>query len=337
MTASRVGKRGNHIGLGALNAAVATISGVIAVAMLALPTVLPGQATAATADSGDVTGSASIGASASAPWRDALRPALVAATVEAVTPEIRVHKVVEGDTLRTIASFYHIRPETIAFNNGINDLSGIQIGDELRFPTTDGAIVEVRPGDTVESVADRFGADPAAIAAVNRLLYEPQNFAPGVSIIVPMSDGAFPNFEVRDTGQVRVAGVPRHLAAGAPTANPPRLSRPVNGYVTQFFHSWHLGVDLAAPYGATLGASDDGVVSATGWVPVGGLRVCVQHGGGLETCYYHTAVVYVREGQKVARGEAIAAVGLTGVTTGPHVHWEAKLHGAPVNPLAYSN
>jgi lysostaphin len=68
---------------------------------------------------------------------------------------------------------------------------------------------------------------------------------------------------------------------------------------------------------------------------VGGLRVCVQHSGGLETCYYHASAVYVTPGQTVARGQLIAAIGLTGVTTGPHVHWELKVNGVLQNPLAY--
>jgi murein DD-endopeptidase MepM/ murein hydrolase activator NlpD len=114
-----------------------------------------------------------------------------------------------------------------------------------------------------------------------------------------------------------------------------RLGWPVNGILTQYFWWGHTGVDIAAPYGTTLGASDAGVVVATGWVPVGGLRVCVQHSGGLQTCYYHTGAVFVTPGQTVQRGQAIASIGMTGVTTGPHVHWELKVNGVAVNPLNY--
>ena len=66
------------------------------------------------------------------------------------------------------------------------------------------------------------------------------------------------------------------------------------------------------------------MVSATGWVAVGGLRVCVDHASGLTTCYYHTSNVFVKVGDEVSRGQVIAAIGLSGVTTGPHVHWECK-------------
>ncbi|HEX9093470.1 MAG TPA: M23 family metallopeptidase, partial [Coriobacteriia bacterium] len=71
-----------------------------------------------------------------------------------------------------------------------------------------------------------------------------------------------------------------------------------------------------------------------GWESFGGNGVCVAHGGGLESCYYHTSSALVSVGQRVARGQPIALIGMTGVTTGPHVHWEAKLFGRIVDPLA---
>ncbi len=160
----------------------------------------------------------------------------------------------------------------------------------------------------------------------NRLYFEPEHFAPGQLIFVP---GA-------EVPAMKRITAPRSIPIpGQLPARTGRLSWPVNGVLTQYFWWGHTGVDLAAPYGTTIGSSDDGVVVATGWVAVGGLRVCVQHSGGLQTCYYHTSAVYVTPGQTVARGQALAAIGMTGVTTGPHVHWEVKLNGVAVNPLAY--
>jgi murein DD-endopeptidase MepM/ murein hydrolase activator NlpD len=109
----------------------------------------------------------------------------------------------------------------------------------------------------------------------------------------------------------------------------------VNGVITQYFWWGHTGVAIAAPYGTPIVSSLDGVVVATGWVAVGGLRVCVQGGDGFKVCDYHTSAIYVSVGQQVARGQTIAAIGLTGVTTGPHVHWEVWLNGAQVNGLLY--
>ena len=112
-----------------------------------------------------------------------------------------------------------------------------------------------------------------------------------------------------------------------------RFVRPLAGAFTQFLQGSHTGIDVAAPVGTIIVASDDGVVDAVGWVPVGGFRVCVMHGGGLESCDYHTSLPLVAIGDHVARGQPVALIGMTGLTTGPHAHWEAKLNGRIVNPL----
>lgn len=115
--------------------------------------------------------------------------------------------------------------------------------------------------------------------------------------------------------------------------DPRRFVRPVMGYFSQFLQGSHTGIDVAAPYGSIITAADDGVVTYVGWRPVGGRAVCVQHAGGLESCDYHTSAALVQVGQQVARGEPLALIGMTGATTGPHVHWEAKLNGLIVDPL----
>ena len=112
-----------------------------------------------------------------------------------------------------------------------------------------------------------------------------------------------------------------------------RYVRPVVGAITQVVTGRHTGIDIAAPLGALIVASDDGVVTAVGWVAVGGRRVCVGHASGVVTCAYHTSVALVRIGDRVTRGQPVALVGLTGVTTGPHVHWEATLGSRIIDPL----
>ena len=113
-----------------------------------------------------------------------------------------------------------------------------------------------------------------------------------------------------------------------------RLVRPTSGEISQFLQNSHTGIDVATPFGQMITADDDGVITFVEWYPVGGNRVCVQHTGGLESCFYHTSVPLVTPGQRVARGQPVALIGMTGVTTGPHVHWEVKLNGRIVDPLA---
>jgi murein DD-endopeptidase MepM/ murein hydrolase activator NlpD len=112
-----------------------------------------------------------------------------------------------------------------------------------------------------------------------------------------------------------------------------RFVRPVVGYFSQFLQGSHTGIDVAAPYGSIITAADEGDVTFVGWRPVGGRAVCVQHAGGLEDCDYHTSLALVTVGQHVQRGEPVALIGMTGQTTGPHVHWEAKQNGLIVDPL----
>jgi hypothetical protein len=112
-----------------------------------------------------------------------------------------------------------------------------------------------------------------------------------------------------------------------------RLVRPVSGYISQFLQGYHTGIDIAAPFGAIITAADEGEITYVGWVPVGGRAVCVTHSGGLESCYYHTSVSYVSVGQRVSRGQPIATIGMSGLTSGAHVHWEVKQYGRIVDPL----
>jgi hypothetical protein len=141
-------------------------------------------------------------------------------------------------------------------------------------------------------------------------------------------------------------GVTVHEAAAAPRADTAarsrllriasdehRLVRPVAGMIVQFVQGRHAGIDVAAPFGSLLFAAEDGVVDAVGWVPVGGRRVCVMHGDGLESCDYHTSLSLVAVGDHVQQGQPVALVGLTGQTGGPHVHWEVKRDGRIVDPL----
>ena len=112
-----------------------------------------------------------------------------------------------------------------------------------------------------------------------------------------------------------------------------RFVRPASAAITQYLQGSHTGIDIAAPNGTIIVAGDDGVVTAVGVIQVGGRRVCVQHAGGLEECDYHTALPLVNIGDRVVRGQPIALMGLTGVTTGWHVHWEMKRNGLLVDPL----
>lgn len=122
---------------------------------------------------------------------------------------------------------------------------------------------------------------------------------------------------------------------------------PVRGWVTSHFGSrtspfsgilkFHEGMDIAAQTGTPIAAAADGVVIKSGFGTGYGNMVEISHGYGYKTLYAHNSRLNVKAGQRVRRGEVIAYVGDTGSSTGPHLHYEVRLNGLPVNPTRYLN
>jgi murein DD-endopeptidase MepM/ murein hydrolase activator NlpD len=97
----------------------------------------------------------------------------------------------------------------------------------------------------------------------------------------------------------------------------------------------HEGVDFAAPKGTPIYATAKGRVIKAGWDAGYGLMVEIDHGFGYSTVYAHASKILVRRGQEVSRGDVIAQVGSTGLTTAPNLHYEVRVNGVPVNPVNY--
>jgi murein DD-endopeptidase MepM/ murein hydrolase activator NlpD len=97
----------------------------------------------------------------------------------------------------------------------------------------------------------------------------------------------------------------------------------------------HEGIDVSAPMGAPIEAPAAGVVTQVSWVEGYGNMLTVDHGYGLVTRYAHCSKILVVRGQRVKRGQKIAQVGSTGLSTGPHLHYEVWVSGKPVNPMKY--
>ena len=105
---------------------------------------------------------------------------------------------------------------------------------------------------------------------------------------------------------------------------------PILGYVR-----FHAGLDFGADYGSPIFATKAGTVILAGWYGGYGQAVLIDHGGGVTTLYGHTSDLYVSEGDTVQRGQAIATIGSSGLSTGPHLHFEVRVSGEPVNPISY--
>jgi len=137
--------------------------------------------------------------------------------------------------------------------------------------------------------------------------------------------------------------------APAPAAAPPSGSgafqRPTSGRLTSGFghrvhpifgtSRLHTGLDFGAPSGSPIYAAESGVVVSAGTRGGYGNATVIDHGGGVATLYAHQSRLGVRAGQRVGRGEVIGAVGSTGYSTGPHLHFEVRINGAPVDPMGH--
>jgi murein DD-endopeptidase MepM/ murein hydrolase activator NlpD len=122
-----------------------------------------------------------------------------------------------------------------------------------------------------------------------------------------------------------------------------RFIWPVNGTLSSGFGyrvgpgitRFHQGLDIAAAEGTPLRAAGDGTVILAGYNGGYGNYTCIDHGGGVSTCYGHQSAIHVSTGQRVSQGQVIGLVGNTGYSFGAHVHFEVRVNGTPVQPLNY--
>jgi murein DD-endopeptidase MepM/ murein hydrolase activator NlpD len=247
-----------------------------------------------------------------------------------------------GDTVSQIANRLGVSTETVIWANEIRDPNLIRPGDVLRVPPITGVLHTVEPGDTLAQLASRYGASVEAVLAypLNRI-ENPEELIAGQLIMFPFGVRPRPSAPTS-------AGV----AAGAATTGPAtgeaaaaaaaalrgfRLGWPTEGRITQYYSGYHQALDIAAPLGNGVFAIDAGtvIVAATGWNGGYGTVIDIDHGNGFVSRYAHLNRMSVGKGDWVARGQPIGTIGLTGITTGPHVHFELLFRGVRVNPLTY--
>jgi murein DD-endopeptidase MepM/ murein hydrolase activator NlpD len=152
--------------------------------------------------------------------------------------------------------------------------------------------------------------------------------------------------DVASLQKEQAAIIARLQGSSAPAAGPIQSSGgpwiwPVSGTITSPFcesRSWescHPGIDIAVPTGTPIRAAAGGRVAIAGWTGGYGNYTCIQHSASLSSCYGHQSSIGVSVGQQVSQGQVIGAVGSTGFSTGPHLHFEARVNGSVVNPLNY--
>ncbi len=259
-------------------------------------------------------------------------PAKLAAAADPNAPKWRLvgHKVQEGDTLSQLAESYGTDVDSILAVNDLSASEVLTVGREIRILTGVGLVHEVSSGDNLSYLAKTYGVEEKQIIEAN-LLTNPDSLVIGQELVIPGG-----RRQVRD--RVQVASVSR----GAP--NRSGIARglsgfiwPVSGEVTSGF-GWrwgqaHRGIDIAAGYGTPVGASRSGTVIFIGWNGGYGMTVIVDHGGGITSLYAHLSKILASHGPKIGPGEAVGLVGSTGISTGPHLHFEISVDGDRIDPI----
>jgi murein DD-endopeptidase MepM/ murein hydrolase activator NlpD len=244
------------------------------------------------------------------------------------------YTVQKGDTVSTIAQKFGISADTIRWANSLSD-DNISVGDTLQILPVTGISYKVQSGDTVYTIAKKFASDAQKIVDFPfNDFANPETFSlvSGQMLIIP--DGIQPSAQPFIQPQVFIAQGPSSTSFSSSG-----FTWPVHGLITQFASWYHMALDLAAPYGTPIVAAKSGTVAQamTGGYNDGyGNYVVLDNGDGYKTLYAHMEAVNVSPGQQVVGGSTVIGwIGMTGHTTGPHVHFEIRLNGTTVNPLPY--
>lgn len=272
---------------------------------------------------------------------NSLAPAPVPQTFQGKRPhhEFATYVVERGDTPSEIAYKYGIKTETLLGGNPFlsQESSLMQPGMELTILPLDGVLHDVQPGDTLESISADYGIPVEDIIA-----YEPNNLEfpyrlyPETQIVVPGAVAEVfiwtpPSLASVRGGSSTGSGI-APAVVGTGTFIYPVSSR----NFTQRFWYGHPGIDIALSEGSGVFASDTGTVTFAGWNIYGyGNLIVVNHGNGYETFYGHLSAVNVFPGQVVNQGNVIGAVGNTGNSSGPHIHFEIRTSGNQDDPCWY--
>lgn len=267
--------------------------------------------------------------------------------------EIEEYVVVKGDTIFGIAEKFGLKPETILWGNTYtlgDDPHKLQPGQKLIILPLNGTYHKWSAGEGLNGVAKGYGVTPEDIInwPGNHLDpatlgdYANPKIEPGTMLVVPGGHRAFVTWTVRITrtnpGTAKILGqgfcgtIVDGAVGGGSFVWPTRIHT-LSGFDYSPSTN-HFGIDIAGSLGDPLVASDNGVIVYAGWNDWGyGNVVVIDHGNGWQTLYAHMSVISVGCGQSVYQGGSIGAMGSTGNSTGPHLHFE-MMHDSygKVNP-----
>ncbi|MBI2483884.1 peptidoglycan DD-metalloendopeptidase family protein [Candidatus Uhrbacteria bacterium] len=251
-----------------------------------------------------------------------------------LSAKIQTYLVRQGDTISTIASSFGLKAITLLWANGLTERSLLRVGQTITVPPLDGLVYTVRRGDTLGRIANIYDTEVDKIIRANRLA-NAHSIQIGQVLLLPDAKQIAPKIIVSPPtllGRIRDVILPS--PASQKTAGlfiwPTTARR-----ITQYFGWRHAGVDIAGPTSNSILAADAGKVLLSGWQRGYGYTILIDHGNGYQTRYAHSRKLLVQSGEYVDKGQAIAMVGSTGWSTGPHLHFEVIKNGRRQNPLSY--
>jgi murein DD-endopeptidase MepM/ murein hydrolase activator NlpD len=235
----------------------------------------------------------------------------------------------EGDDLVGLAARFGLQRETLIWSNEVleADPGMLYVGQRLYILPIDGVYYAVQRGDTLSAIAARFQVTVEAIAAseYNASALQAGQVVPGQRLVIP---GGSQPFKAQS---VPVLSQPAESEAPQATG---RWVWPVGGYISQGYWNLHRAIDIAGKHGSMVLASDGGTVTYASWHVSGyGNLVVVDHGKGFVSYYAHLYGFYVDVGDRVEQGQPLGALGNTGLSTGPHLHFEIRDNGVLRNPI----
>lgn len=233
-----------------------------------------------------------------------------------------VHKVQAGESLWSIARQYNMDVYTLARINGIQDISKISQGMELRLTdlqantVASATVHKVQAGETLWSIARKYNVEYKKLVDFNGIT-DPNRISVGMEVKIP------------GTGSNFTASLGQYV----------RFVWPAKGRITSPFGArWgkmHEGIDIGLSIGSSVVAAASGKVVTSGIMNGYGLVVFIEHADGYRTVYGHNSKLLVSVGDEVQQGQLIALSGNTGRSTGPHLHFEVQKNGQPVDPMKF--